>query len=111
MLENLFRRDAMKIKSALTIVALGVVAASSQAANTVNFAGAGSSNMFFLFEAAVGSYYGVGPGNEYRSTGQSAGIVHDGAHVDQKGDIWVIWDGGSANSRRISYYISVDSTV
>lgn len=82
----------------------------SHAANTVVFGGVGSSAMFNVF--AIASSTVSGAANNYSA--KNAGYVHDVSSTgipDQIGNLWVVWDNGAPNSRKIWFYLSVDSTV
>ncbi len=89
--------------------ASALLVTSARAANTVEFAAAGSSAMFNVFRqgalVALGGSHGT---NDYQAN--NAGFVADASDPREVGNLWVVWSG-PAGSRKIAFYLSVDSTV
>ena len=90
--------------AALGTTALALLSGSVKA-DTVVFAGAGSSAQWKIFEQAALSQFP----NHYSA--HNGGIVHDSANPNhvEKGDIWVAWDNNTPTN--VAYFVKVDSTV
>ena len=79
----------------------------AHAANQIVFAGSGSSALFNQF--AQGAHTSSGASNNWSGSGKA--FVADPNAPSEKGNIWVVWDNGAPNNRRIWLDVSVDSTV
>ena len=90
-----------------TLLAAGL-ATGSQAANTVTFAGAGSSALWKITEQSAVAKSGYT--NHYSLAGGAFIQDANGVSGGEKGNIWIAWSG-SAGNYTIAYNVQVDSTV
>ncbi|WP_125205768.1 hypothetical protein [Capsulimonas corticalis] len=102
---------ALKLIATAGVLTAGLLPTlSARAADTVVFGAAGSSALFNVF--AQGASTASGASNNYSA--KNAAVVHDTSSAsipDQTGNLWVVWDGAPSGSRKIWFYLSVDSTV
>jgi len=90
------------------IAAAAFLPTTAHALDTVQFVGVGSSAQFNAF--ALGAHTWSGASNSW--TFKNGGSVTDaGTGVVQTGNIWIVWDGAAAGSRKIAVGLSVDSIV
>ena len=102
---------ALKLIATAGVLSAGLLPTlSARAADTVVFGASGSSALFNVF--AQGASTASGAANNYSA--KNAAVSHDTSATgipDQTGNLWVVWDGAPAGSRKIWFYLSVDSTV
>lgn len=102
----------MNLRNGLIIASMAVVFAplAAQAQNRIVFSGAGSSAMWNVFRtAALTDVNGTQGQNAWQARSNQAFVDNStGTPIRDTGPLWVVW-GGSANNRRIYFYLSTDS--